>query len=58
MATYEACRGLTLPEALLELVGHHGNARTRHMSQHEVKLLAVAAEAGLGVQDIRGLVAA
>ncbi|MDE0320455.1 MAG: hypothetical protein OXH86_06950 [Acidimicrobiaceae bacterium] len=44
MATYETYRGLSLPEALLELVEHHGNSRTRHLSRYEVKLLEVAAD--------------
>ncbi|WP_419552384.1 hypothetical protein [Candidatus Poriferisodalis sp.] len=33
MATYEAYRGLTLPEAVLELVEQDGNERTRHLSR-------------------------
>ena len=44
VATYETYRGLTLPEALLELVDQHGNERTRHLSQYERKLLEVAAD--------------
>ncbi|WP_420623293.1 hypothetical protein [Candidatus Poriferisodalis sp.] len=44
MATYEAYRELTLPEALLELVERHGNERTRHLSQYECKLLEIAAD--------------
>lgn len=42
--SYETYRGLTLPEALLELVEHHGNSRTRNLSQCKCKLLEVAAD--------------
>lgn len=58
MATYEAYRGLSLPEALLELVELHGNWRARHLSRYEVRLLEVAAGEGPGVRDTRGLVPA
>ena len=44
MATYESYKGLTLPEALLQLVEHHGNPQTRHLSQDEVTLLERAAD--------------
>ena len=44
MAKYEDYEGLTVPEALLQMVEHHGNERTRHLSQYEVKLLEVAAD--------------
>ena len=44
MATYETYRGLTVPEALLELVEQHGNERTRHLSHYECELLEVAAD--------------
>ena len=33
-----------MPEALLELVEHHGNKRTRHLGQYECKLLEIAAD--------------
>ena len=44
MAKYESYQGLTLPEALLQLVEVHGNPQTRHLSQDEITLLERAAE--------------
>ena len=44
MAKLESYQGLTLPEALLQLVELHGNPRTRHLSQGEIALLERAAD--------------
>ena len=44
MPTLEHYRGLSLVEALRRLADHHSEARTRHITQHERRMLHEAAD--------------